>query len=217
MALNISPLGEYKCLKVWPGHLCLSRDHCDYSPSHLRAAPSLASGRRLYRCPGRCLPCGHDFTPKECPPRAGPVLHRGLVLLPGELCEASTIITPTVRMRRHAAAKGAASYPHLPAAKSRAGLELRPRPFQGARPTRPLSIPPRRQRPAQGTLRHLIWGCHGYSEVKSDTLQEACSPQNCAPPDCTESQRAGPSPLPPLPSSLLEGPPPCPHPHPLLP
>lgn len=73
------------------------------------------------------------------------MLHRGLVLLPGELCEASTIITPTVRMRRQAAAKGAASYLHLPAAESRAGLELRPRPLQGAPPTHPLSIPPRCQ------------------------------------------------------------------------
>ena len=68
LALNTSPLGERKCLKVWPGHLCLSRDHCDCSPSHLRAATSLAGGR-LSRCPGRCLPCSHDLTPKECPPR----------------------------------------------------------------------------------------------------------------------------------------------------
>ncbi|XP_065802044.1 putative uncharacterized protein ENSP00000383309 [Muntiacus reevesi] len=111
---------------------------------------------------GPWTPTGGRHTP------AGPVLHRGLVLLPGELCEASTIITPTVRMGRHASAKGTASYPHLPAADSGAGLELRPRPLQGAPPTHPLSIPPRRREASPRDFAASYLGPHTQAAAAAD-------------------------------------------------
>ena len=63
------------------------------------------------------VPISH---PRSWTPRAGPVPHRYSVLLPGELCEASTVTTLTVRMRRQADTKGAASYPLSPSCREQA-------------------------------------------------------------------------------------------------
>ena len=134
----------------------LSRDPCDYAPSHLRA---VLSSTRLCQCPGRCRPCGSDLTSTELAPRAGPVPHRYSVLLPGEPCEASTIIIPTVRMRRQADAQGAASYRHLPAAESRgrAGPEATPPPGRPAH-TLPLHPTPLPRGQSKGLCRILSGG-----------------------------------------------------------
>lgn len=134
------------------------------------------------------------------------------------LHEASTLIIPAVQMKREATPRGAASshVSQLPRAGA-LGLNLRPHPPPAlSPPTRSpdsLSVPLLCQEASPRHFPASYLGCHGYSAIKPDTLQEACDPRTVPkPPGLSVS--VGSQVLPAPPFVLVEWPSPRPHSHP---